>query len=102
LTLSRFAMRLRRPNILLYNSWMEECLCLLQKSPILDDKRIVAWVQLQRIADEANTAFGFDDASTSFSLSELRLQVILRIFERRMEDWRKGIPKEFMSCKSDS
>lgn len=95
-----FAMRLRRPNILLYNSWMEECLTLLQKSPLIDDKRVVAWLRLQRIADEANTAFGFDDASTSFSLSELRLQVILRIFERRMQDWKKSIPKDVMTCKS--
>ncbi|KAF2470167.1 uncharacterized protein BDR25DRAFT_226806 [Lindgomyces ingoldianus] len=92
-----FAMRLRRPNILLYNSWMEECLSLLQKSPILDDRRLVAWLKLQRIADEAMTAFGFDDASTSFSLSELRLQVILRIFERRMQDWKKSIPPEVMT-----
>ncbi|KAF2122817.1 hypothetical protein BDV96DRAFT_8152 [Lophiotrema nucula] len=92
-----FAMRLRRPNILLYNSWMEECLSLLQKSPLLDDRRVVAWLKLQRIADEANTAFGFDDASTSFSLSELRLQVILRMFERKMQDWKKSLPQEVMS-----
>ncbi|KAF2710195.1 hypothetical protein K504DRAFT_430539 [Pleomassaria siparia CBS 279.74] len=92
-----FSMRLRKPNILSYNSWMEECLSLLQKSPKLDDKRVVAWVQLQRIADEANTAFGFDDASTSFSLSELRLQVILRLFEKRMEDWKKSVPRGVLS-----
>ncbi|KAF2740215.1 hypothetical protein EJ04DRAFT_456105 [Polyplosphaeria fusca] len=91
-----FAMRLRRPNILLYNSWMDECASLLQKSPILDDKRVNAWLKLQRIADEANTAFGFDDASTSFSLSELRLQVILRMFERKMQDWKKSIPPDVM------
>jgi hypothetical protein len=90
-------MRLRRPNILVYNSWMEECLTMLQKSPIIDDRRVVAWLKLQRIADEANTAFGFDDASTSFSLSELRLQVILRSFERRMRDWEKSIPKEVIT-----
>ncbi|KAF2659834.1 hypothetical protein K491DRAFT_590315 [Lophiostoma macrostomum CBS 122681] len=89
-----FSMRLRRPNILPWNGWLEECLGLLQKSPIIDDKRNVAWVQLQRIADEAHTAFGFDDASTSFSLSELRLQVILRIFERRMLEWKRSLPIE--------
>jgi hypothetical protein len=93
-------MRLRRPNVLPYNSWMEECLSLLQKSPLLDDRRVVVWLKLQRIADEANTAFGFDDASTSFSLSELRLQVILRIFERRMEDWKNSVPAEVMSGES--
>jgi hypothetical protein len=92
-----FSMRLKRPNILLFNSWMEECFSILEKSKLLDDKRIVAWLKLQRIADEANTAFGFDDASTSFSLSELRMQIILRIFDRRMQDWRKAIPDEVMT-----
>jgi hypothetical protein len=89
-----FSMRLKRPNILLFNSWMEECVGILEKSKLLDDKRTLAWLKLQRIADEANTAFGFDDASTSFSLSELRMQMILRIFDRRMQDWKNSIPDE--------
>ena len=89
-----FSMRLKRPNILLFNSWMEECVGILEKSQLLDDKRTLAWLKLQRIADEANTAFGFDDASTSFSLSELRMQMILRIFDRRMQDWKNSIPAE--------
>jgi hypothetical protein len=92
-----FSMRLKRPNILLFNSWMEECVGMLEKSKLLDDRRIIAWLKLQRIADEANTAFGFDDASTSFSLSELRMQIILRIFDRRMHDWKKSVPDEVMT-----
>lgn len=92
-----FSMRLKRPNILLFNSWMEECVIMLEKSKLLDDRRTIAWLKLQRIADEANTAFGFDDASTSFSLSELRMQIILRIFDRRMQDWKKSVPKEVMT-----
>ena len=92
-----FSMRLKRPNILLFNSWMEECLNMLEKSPLQTDQRTLAWLKLQRIADEANTAFGFDDASTSFSLSELRMQMILRIFERRMHDWKKSVPKEVLT-----
>lgn len=92
-----FSMRLKRPNILLFNSWMEECLNMLEKSPLQTDQRTLAWLKLQRIADEANTAFGFDDASTSFSLSELRMQMILRIFERRMHDWRKSVPEEVLT-----
>jgi hypothetical protein len=93
-----FSMRLKRPNILLFNSWMEECTNLLEKSKLLEDQRIIAWLKLQRIADEANTAFGFDDASTSFSLSELRMQIILRIFDRRMQDWKRSIPDDVMTC----
>ncbi|XPT01816.1 hypothetical protein M3J09_010943 [Ascochyta lentis] len=92
-----FSMRLKRPNILLFNSWMEECLNMLEKSPLQADQRTLAWLKLQRIADEANTAFGFDDASTSFSLSELRMQTILRIFERRMHDWKNSVPKEVLT-----
>lgn len=92
-----FSMRLKRPNILLFNSWMEECVVMLERSKLLDDRRTIAWLKLQRIADEANTAFGFDDASTSFSLSELRMQIILRIFDRRMHDWKKSVPEEVMT-----
>ncbi|KAF3047169.1 hypothetical protein E8E12_011535 [Didymella heteroderae] len=77
--------------------WMEECLNMLEKSPLQADQRTLAWLKLQRIADEANTAFGFDDASTSFSLSELRMQMILRIFERRMHDWKKSVPKAVLT-----
>ncbi|KAJ4376285.1 hypothetical protein N0V83_001568 [Neocucurbitaria cava] len=92
-----FSMRLKRPNILLFNSWMEECFNILGKSKSVDDKRIIAWLKLQRIADEANTAFGFDDASTSFSLSELRMQIILRIFDRRMQDWKNSVPDDVLT-----
>ncbi|KAH8724096.1 hypothetical protein GQ44DRAFT_709151 [Phaeosphaeriaceae sp. PMI808] len=92
-----FSMRLKRPNILLFNSWMEECVNILEKSKLLEDRKIIALLSLQRIADEANTAFGFDDASTSFSLSELRMRIILRIFDRRMQDWKKSIPDEVMT-----
>jgi hypothetical protein len=92
-----FSMRLKRPNILLFNSWMSECVIMLDKSKLLEDRRTIAWLELQRIADEANTAFGFDDASTSFSLSELRMQIILRIFDRRMQDWKKSVPNEVMT-----
>ena len=92
-----FSMRLKRPNILLFNSWMEECVLMLDKSKLLEDRRTIAWLKLQRIADEANTAFGFDDASTSFSLSELRMQIILRIFDRRMQDWKKSVSDEVMT-----
>ncbi|KAF2126919.1 hypothetical protein P153DRAFT_399004 [Dothidotthia symphoricarpi CBS 119687] len=92
------SMRMKRPNILLFNSWMQECFVLLEKSKSIADQRTVAWLKLQRISDEAHTAFGFDDASTSFSLSELRMQVILRIFDRRMQEWKKSVSDEVMTC----
>ncbi|PVI04762.1 hypothetical protein DM02DRAFT_611367 [Periconia macrospinosa] len=89
-----FGIRLRRPYILIFNSWMEECLHMLSKSSNFEDRRVVAWLRLQRIADEAYTAFGFDDASTSFTLSEIRLRTILKIFEKRMQDWKGSVPAD--------
>lgn len=89
-----FSIRFRRPYILIFNSWMEECLHMLSKSTELEDRRVVAWLRLQRIADEAYTAFGFDDASTSFTLSEFRLRTILKIFERRIREWKDTVPED--------
>jgi hypothetical protein len=68
---------------------MGECEALLLKSPKIQDKTLI----------EAYTAFGFDDASTSFTLSELRLQAILKIFERRMQEWKQAVPDEVMTSK---
>jgi hypothetical protein len=78
---------MRRPNMLLFNNWMGECFEKLVSSPKILDKRLAACVTLQRILDEASTLFGFDDPSTNISLTESRVQVIMKGFEKRMEEW---------------
>ncbi|KAF1962220.1 hypothetical protein CC80DRAFT_522120 [Byssothecium circinans] len=90
--------RLRRPNILQFNSWLEECQNILSLSPAIEDRRVIAWLKMQRTVDEAYNAFGFDDASTSFTLSELRVQAILRVFEKKMHDWKKSIPEDIWTA----
>lgn len=82
--------------MLLFNSWMGDCLNRLEKSSSDLDRRLAAWVRLQRIADEASTSFGFDDPSTSIDLTESRLHVIVRAFERRMDDWKKETSPELV------
>ncbi|MCJ1400807.1 hypothetical protein MMC11_004015 [Xylographa trunciseda] len=82
-------LRLRRPNMLLFNNWMGECLRLLEESPAILDRRLAALVTLQRIADEASTSFGFDDPSTTISLSETHTMAIVKSFERHMEEWKR-------------
>jgi hypothetical protein len=99
LILGSLAMRMRRPNVLLFNNWMSECLDLLEESPIFLDKRLAALVKLQRIADEALISFGLDDPSTDISLTDSRVQVILRGFERKMDDWMKTTAPELMEGK---
>jgi hypothetical protein len=78
---------------------MSECLSILEESPVFLDKHLAACVKLQRIADETLMSFGFDDPSTDVSLTDSRMQVILRGFERKMDDWMKTTPPEFMEGK---
>jgi hypothetical protein len=93
------AARMRRPPMLQFNNWMSDCLSRLEKSPSGLDRRLAAWVRLQRIADEASTSFGFDDPSTSISLMESRMHVIVKAFERRLEDWKKETAPELIDSK---
>jgi hypothetical protein len=96
LILGSLAMRMRRPNVLLFNNWMSECLGILEESPVFLDKHLAAGVKLQRIADETLMSFGLDDPSIDISLTDSRMQVILRGFERKMDDWMKTTTPELM------
>jgi hypothetical protein len=66
---------------------------LLQKSPVATatDKRLAAWVKLQYMTDEVGSSFAFDDPSTTVSLAELRVQVTLNGFEKRLEEWKEAL-----------
>src|SRR5947199_10228238 len=90
------AMRMRRPNMLLFNNWMAECLVTLENSSNILDKRLGLWVTLQRIAEETTTQFGLDDPSISIRLTAARVQVIVAGFERRMEEWKKSANPEIV------
>ena len=85
--------------MLLFNKWMGECLDLLKKAPSILDRRLAAWVELQRIADDTSTSFGFDDPSTDINITDSRMQTIIKSFERRMEDWKRVIVPEIMDGK---
>ncbi|KAI9043282.1 C6 zinc finger domain protein [Aspergillus affinis] len=94
---STVAMKTRRPNLLLYNDWMEECVKHLEKSPNMLDKHMATWFELQRIVDEAMASFGLDDTSSTTPLTESRIQAILRWFDSRMQSWMKNVPAELLT-----
>ena len=85
------SMSLRLPNFLRYSSWMADCSVVLRTSPDAapTDKRFVAWVQLQRIAEESGTSFALDSPDDTVSLADERAQLMLRNYEKRMEAWRQ-------------
>ncbi|PLB55170.1 C6 zinc finger domain protein [Aspergillus steynii IBT 23096] len=94
---STVAMKTRRPNLLLFNDWMEECVKHLENSPNLLDKHMATWFELQRIIDEAMASFGLDDTSSTTPLTESRIQAILRWFDSRMQSWMKNVPTELFT-----
>lgn len=90
-------MRTRRPNLLPYNDWIKECVRLLSRSPHDSDRRYASWFGLQIITDEALSSFGLDDTSSTALLSETRVNGVLRLFDKKMEDWKEDIDPEFLT-----
>ncbi|KAL1846292.1 hypothetical protein Plec18170_009281 [Paecilomyces lecythidis] len=94
---SQIGMRTRRPNLLLYNDWVKECVNHLAGSPHILDRRMATWFELQKMVDEAMTSFGLDDTSSTAPLTESRVQAVLRWFENRMQDWKKNTPPDLLT-----
>ncbi|CEJ54222.1 hypothetical protein PMG11_00542 [Penicillium brasilianum] len=94
---STVAMKTRRPNLLQFNDWMNECVQQLERSPHRTDQHLAIWFELQRITDEAMSSFGLDDTSASSPLTESRVQAVLRWFDKRMEAWRKNTPTDMLT-----
>ncbi|EAW08348.1 C6 zinc finger domain protein [Aspergillus clavatus NRRL 1] len=94
---STVAMKTRRPNLLLFNDWMGECVKHLENSPHAIDRHMATWFELQRIVDEAMASFGLDDTSSTTPLTETRVQAVLRWFDSRMQSWKKKIPVDMLT-----
>lgn len=90
-------MKTRRPNILLFNDWISECVNHLDHSPHMTDRHLAAWFGLQRIVDEAMSSFGLDDTSCTATLTEARIQAILRWFDDRMQAWKKNTSPDLLT-----
>ncbi|KAJ5545877.1 hypothetical protein N7494_003462 [Penicillium frequentans] len=94
---STVGMKTRRPSLLQFNEWMAECVSMLEKSPHQTDQRLAVWFQLQRITDESLSSFGLDDTSSLSTLTESRVQAVLRWFDKQMELWRKNTPNKLLT-----
>ena len=85
------SMSLRLPNFLRFSSWMENCCVVLRTSPDAapTDKRLVAWVQLQRLVEECGRNFALDSPDDTVSLADERAQLMLQSYEKQLEAWRQ-------------
>ena len=72
---------------------MNECLHALETSPDAapTDKRFAAWIRIQRVVEECAIVFSLDDPGSTVSLSDERVQQMLKGFEAQMQDLMKSM-----------
>ncbi|KAJ3534299.1 hypothetical protein NM208_g7593 [Fusarium decemcellulare] len=100
---SSIAMSFRRPNTLRYGSWVKDCTAILDPPSIahIGDRRLAAWIRLQRLAEESLTMVGLDEGSSSINFSDARTRLILKGGFERVKEWRQKLPEDIMNVTLD-
>ena len=93
------SLSLRRPNMLRVSSYIRECVEYLELSPsaLPTDRTAVAWAKLMVIAEEISLSFSYDDPGGIASIVELRTQLMLKDFERKLSVWFTNVPETDMN-----
>ncbi|EME49286.1 hypothetical protein DOTSEDRAFT_68152 [Dothistroma septosporum NZE10] len=89
------SLSLRRPNMLRVGSHIRECVDYIERAPnaLSTDSTLVAWVRLLIIAEEISTSFSYDDPGGIASITELRTQLMLKEYEKRLTAWYVNLPE---------
>ena len=95
------SMGLRRPNLVRWTPFMDECLDVLEKHPDAapSDKVLCQWARSQHIAEEVGTQFSMDDPGAIVSIADNKVQLSLKGFERDLEKWSNQVPANIHSRK---
>jgi hypothetical protein len=95
------SMGLRRPNLIRWTPFMDDCVDFLENSPeaLPSDKVLCQWVRSQHIAEEIGTQFSMDDSTAKVSIGDSKVQYALKGFERDLEKWSSQIPPDVQSRK---
>lgn len=93
---SNVAMALHRPNLIRWQSFMTECMDILESSPEAapSDRYLCHLVWTHRLAEEVGIQFSMDDPSIFVNITEQKVQYALRGFERDLAKYSENIPKE--------
>ncbi|KAK4549531.1 hypothetical protein LTR36_006528 [Oleoguttula mirabilis] len=88
------SLSLRRPNMLRVSSYIRECVDHLERATdtLPSDRMLLAWVRLIMIGEEISVSFSYEDPGGIAGISELRTQLMLKDFERRLTAWFTSVP----------
>src|ERR1700761_2403912 len=89
-------MSLRRPLLIRWSPYAEECLEILANSPdaFPSDRWLCHLVRAQHIAEDIGFQFSMDDPASQLSLTDSKTQYHLKAFERQLKEWQESAPKE--------
>ena len=95
-------MSLRRPLLLRWSAYNDECLELLKTAPdaLPSDKWLSHLVRIQHIAEDVGFQFSMDDPASVISLSDTKTQYHLKGFETKLEEWRQHAPTDVSQRKA--
>lgn len=96
-------MSFRRPSALSYGPWVDDCINALD-SPYtthVNDRRLAAWIRLQRLADETFAMAGSEpDSLPTMNHTDPRTGLILQAGLERIMNWRKNLLDEVVMRKT--
>ncbi|KAL1982932.1 hypothetical protein VTN96DRAFT_619 [Rasamsonia emersonii] len=91
------SMALRRPLLVRWHPYMDECIDILQNSPdaLPSDRLLIYWTKLSHIAEEISFQFSMDDPASNLSLHDAKVQYALKGFEKQLDQWREEVDPEY-------
>ncbi len=92
------ALSLRRSNMLRTTSYIKECIEYMDQSPqaLPSDRTLLAWTRLAMIGNEISASFSYDDPGGIACITELRTQLMLRDYTKRLDQWFASVPEADM------
>ncbi|KAF4448068.1 hypothetical protein F53441_8460 [Fusarium austroafricanum] len=94
---SSIAMSFRRPSALSYGPWVKDCTNVLDSpyTPHINDRRLAAWIRLQRLADETFAMAGSEpDSLPAVNHTDPRTGLILQAGLEHVKNWRQNLPED--------
>ncbi|KAL1297954.1 hypothetical protein AAFC00_006464 [Neodothiora populina] len=88
---------LRRPNLLRWTNYMNQCVQVLETSPdaLPSDRMLAQHIKIQHICEEINSSFALDDPeATSISILDPKVAYTLNVLEGKLRDWEAQIPDD--------
>ncbi|MCJ1244674.1 hypothetical protein MMC30_001873 [Trapelia coarctata] len=83
------AMALRLPNLLRWNSYLEECIQGFETSPVESDKILGKWAKLQRLKDNIALQYEVEDAFGSTGPTSLDAEKNLSALREQLDQWER-------------